>query len=189
MKKEKKLPEIYSLEEIEKILKAHNNKKHCLLLQLAYGCGLRVGEIIRLKKENIDLYRNVLWVRKGKGAKDRRSIMINDFLKKNLEEHIKNLSQQNYLFPSYTDRGHITRRTAEKIFENACKKSGVRKKKNIHTLRHSFATHLLEQGVDLRHIQELLGHSKITTTEIYTHVSIKSIANITSPLEKIMAPK
>lgn len=184
MKTGKPLPKVYSTENIEKILNIYENEKHRLVLQMAYGCGIRLGEIVNLQVKDVDWDRKLVWIRNGKGQKDRR-VMLSPKIKKSLENYLAIRKSNRYIFEGVQSGQQITRRTVEKIFEKACKMAGVQKLGGIHTLRHSFATHLLEQGTDLRYIQELLGHSSIKTTEIYTHVSSNDISKIKSPIEAL----
>jgi len=184
MKEPRSLPKVYSAQDAERIICAHDNTKHRLVLMLAYGCGLRVGEIVRLKTDAIDWERDMVWVRQGKGRKD-RGLMLPHSMRKMLRAYLTEHPSNVYLFETDANHKPYTSRTAEKIFENACIKSGVPKKGGIHSLRHTFATHLLEQGVDLRIIQELLGHASSRTTEIYTHVSNKTISKVKSPLDHL----
>jgi integrase/recombinase XerD len=150
----------------------------------AYGCGLRLNELTCLKREDFDLDRDVINIRKAKGMKD-RTVMIDPVLKPEIENYLKATEGQIWLFEGQTPGQKIASRTIELVYDHACEKAGVVKKGGIHCLRHSFATHLLEQGTDLRYIQELLGHSSSKTTEIDTHVSKSAISRIRSPLAKI----
>jgi integrase/recombinase XerD len=163
---------------------AESNLKHRLILMLAYGCGLRLNEIRHLKREDIERDRAVITVRQGKGKKD-RIIMLDEALRPALDAYLKKGAGRVWLFEGYDPGQMISSRTIGLIFDHACQKAGVAKKSRIHGLRHSFATHLLEQGTDLRYIQELLGHNSSKTTEIYTHVSKAAITRIRSPLAKI----
>ena len=184
MKIGRALPKVYSLKEVEKIIGALDNPKHRLILMLTYGCGLRLSEVQHLQLNDIDFDRNVIYVRQGKGKKDRQ-VMLDEVLKPAITTHTKSGTGEEYLFEGPISGKAISSRTIGLIFDQACQKSGVAKKGGIHTLRHSFATHLLENGTDLRYIQELLGHSSSKTTEIYTHVSTHAISRIRSPLAKI----
>jgi site-specific recombinase XerD len=184
MRRTKQLPKVYSIQEVEKILKALPFEQHRTILMTAYACGLRLSEIVDLKREDIDFERGLIWVRHGKGAKD-RAIMLDIRLAENIKKLFNTTTPNKHVFISSYSKKPYSRRTVEKIFENACAKSGVPQKGGIHTLRHSFATHLLEQGTDLRFIQTLLGHSSSTTTEIYTHVSNRHLSKIHSPLINI----
>lgn len=184
MKTGRPLPKVYSEKEIKKMLSVVTNEKHRLLLMIAYGCGLRLNEIRNLKPEDFDLDRKILWVRKGKGRKD-RGVMIDDSLQKTFKPYIKKHHKNKYLFEGRYPKEKMNRNTIAKIYEHACKKANIKRKGGIHTLRHSFATHLLENGTDLRYIQVLLGHSSSKSTEIYTHVSKNAISNIKSPLSKL----
>ncbi len=185
MKIGKPLPRVHSLEEINTIINAPSNEKHKLILMLTYGCGLRLGEICMMKPADIDIDRKVVWIRKGKGKKD-RMVMLDDALSPYLVSWLKAGCGKKYLFEGYTAGEHLSKRTIEKIYTNACRKQGIDTQGGIHSLRHSFATHLLEQGVDLRYIQELLGHSSSKTTEIYTHVAAHKIVKIRSPIAGLL---
>lgn len=184
-RKDKKLPVVLSSEEVKKILDVTKNFKHNLLLMIIYSCGLRVGEAVNLKFEDVDFDRHMLKIRSGKGRKDRYTIISNAALA-SLKVYIKPFSPSDWIFPGTPSKNHITTRTAEKVFETALKNAAIKKSAGIHSLRHSFATHLLESGVDIRYIQQLLGHVNLKTTEIYTHVSTKHIEKIVSPLDSIM---
>ena len=184
MKTGRALPKVYSHEEIQRILLATQNPKHRLLLMFAYGCGMRLGELRYLKREDIELDRNVINIRQGKGKKD-HVIMLDEVLKPEIISFFKTGAGHTWVFEGQISGQMISARTIELVFDHACHKAGVLKKGGIHTLRHSFATHLLEQGTDLRYIQELLGHSSSKTTEIYTHVSNAAITRIRSPLAKL----
>ncbi|MBD3393938.1 MAG: tyrosine-type recombinase/integrase [Chitinivibrionales bacterium] len=182
MKQPRRLPPVYSRSEVERILGVLSNGKHRCMLMLAYGCGLRVSELVSLRAHDIDWERGVIWVRGGKGGKD-RSVMLGGRMREALHAHLGVSRDNRYVFAGQGDKGHISTRSAEKVYDGACRKADIRKRGGLHALRHSFATHLLEKGVDLRIIQELLGHSSSKTTEIYTHVSTKNIGGIESPLE------
>ncbi|SNR83630.1 site-specific tyrosine recombinase/integron integrase [Desulfurobacterium atlanticum] len=183
-KKDKKLPVVLSRGEIRSILQAPTNIKHKAILVLAYSSGLRVGEVVRLKPEDIDVNRGLIHIKGSKGRKDRYTLLSRTALKF-LREYMKSYHPKKWLFEGVKEGKHITTRTAEKIFKNACKKAGINKKVTFHSLRHSFATHLLESGTDLRYIQELLGHVHSKTTEIYTHVSTKNLGKIISPIDTL----
>jgi len=179
VKREKKLPVILSKEEIKKLISATKNINHRLIIQIGYSAGLRVSEIINLRWEDVDFDRNLIHLRKAKGKKD-RIVMLSQKLKEGLSA--LSASRHGYVF--LTNRnGKYTDRTVQKIIENAAAKAGIRKHITPHTLRHSFATHLLENGTDIRYIRDLLGHSNISTTLIYTKVSNRNIRNIKSPLD------
>lgn len=184
-RKDKKLPVVLSSDEVKKILGVTKNFKHNLLLMIIYSCGLRVGEAVNLKFEDVDFDRHMLKIRSGKGRKDRYTIISNAALA-SLKVYMKPFSPSDWIFPGTPSKNHITTRTAEKVFETALKNAAIKKSAGIHSLRHSFATHLLESGVDIRYIQQLLGHVNLKTTEIYTHVSTKHIEKIVSPLDSIM---
>lgn len=183
-KKEQKLPDVLSQEEIICLFNQISNSKHRAILFLIYSSGLRVGEVVRLKLRDLDPQRKLIHIRQGKGRKDRFSI-LSDITIKVLHEYRTKHKPNDWLFPGAEPDKHLTERTVQKFFENACKKAKIKKKVSVHSLRHSFATHLLESGTDLRYIQELLGHKSSKTTEIYTHVSIKDVRRIQSPIEAI----
>lgn len=179
-KRAKKLPIVLSKIEIQKIIQSVNNSKHKLIISMAYASGLRVGEIQNLKISDLDLEQKIIHIKQAKGKKDRLTI-LSDKLIPDIARMIANKSAKNFVFESERG-GKMATRTLQKIFKNALKKSGVKKPASFHCLRHSFATHLLENGTSIRYIQELLGHSNIQTTQIYTRVTNPSIKNITSPL-------
>lgn len=161
------------------------NPKHKALLLIVYSSGLRVGEVVRLKIADIDSKRMLIHVRDAKGRKDRFTMLSKQALTY-LRSYFKVFRPEVWLFSGDKEESHLSERTAQRIFENACKKYGIMKKVSIHSLRHSFATHLLEEGTDLRYIQELLGHRSSKTTEIYTHVSKRDITKIISPLDRLV---
>ena len=179
LKREKKLPVILSKEEIERLISSTKNINHRLIIQIGYSAGLRVSEIINLKWQDIDFDRNLIHLKRAKGKKD-RIVMLSLKVKEGLMNLTPN--KEGYVFLTNRD-GKYTQRTIQKIIENAATKIGIRKSITPHTLRHSFATHLLENGTDIRYIRDLLGHSDISTTLIYTKVSNKNIRNIKSPLD------
>jgi integrase/recombinase XerD len=184
-KKEKKLPMVLSFHEVTKILTALKNEKHKTILILIYSAGLRVGEVVRLKAKDIDSERMLIHVVQGKGKKDRYTVLSQIALEQ-LRKYFMLYRPKTWLFPGQNNKGHITERTVQKVFKKACKEANINKEVSVHSLRHSFATHLLEDGIDLRYIQELLGHASSKTTEIYTHVTQQSLRNINSPLDKMM---
>lgn len=185
-KKDKKLPLVLSKEEVKKMLEVTTNIKHKAILMLVYSGGLRVGEVIKLKPEDIDASRKLIHIRASKGRKDRYTL-LSDMALQILREYWKREKPRKWLFPSWNKEKHITARTVQKIFQSACKKAGIKKNVSVHSLRYSFATHLLESGIDLRYIQELLGHKSLKTTEIYTHVSTKNLSAIRNPLDNLLA--
>ncbi|MEA2113602.1 MAG: site-specific tyrosine recombinase/integron integrase [Patescibacteria group bacterium] len=179
-KRSKKLPIVLSHNEIEKILGKIQNFKHKILITLSYGAGLRISEVINLKVKDVNLEELVLHLKNTKGKKDRITIFPAK-IKKDLNKLIVCKKSNDYVIESERG-GKLASRTAQKIFENALKKSGIKKQATFHSLRHSFATHLLENGVDVRYVQELLGHQNIRTTQTYTKVTNPSIKKIKSPL-------
>ncbi|MCU6708125.1 tyrosine-type recombinase/integrase [Paenibacillus sp. J5C_2022] len=183
-KKESKLPAVFSIEEVRAIILAPSNVKHQAILALTYSSGLRVSEVVRLQLEDIDIGRKTVRVRQGKGRKDRYSILSGNALAI-VQKYMRLDMPDKWLFPGSELGKHLTERSVQKMFEQALIKSGVAKKGSVHSLRHSFATHLLESGIDIRYIQQLLGHESTRTTERYTRVSTKSISRIKSPLDTI----
>jgi len=181
-KKNKTLPEILTIEEVRKIINATSNVKHRLIIKLLYGCGLRVSEIVDLKNKNLNFNEDLIHIRLAKGKKD-RFVRIPSSIKEELKSYFK-LLNSDILFPS-SRNGKLTKDSIQKIVRSSAKKAKIKKRVYPHLLRHSFATHLLEMGTDLRIIQKLLGHSSIKTTQIYTQISQASIKNIKSPLDNI----
>ncbi len=181
-KRNKKIPEILTTVEIRRLINNTSNIKHKLIIKLLYGCGLRVSEVINLGKEDINFEENLIKINLGKGKKD-RFVKIPETIKVELKAFCK-LNNSKFLFPSNRG-GKLTKKTIAKIVKNAAKKAKIKKRIYPHLLRHSFATHLLESGVDLKIIQKILGHSSIKTTQIYTQISQASIKNIKSPLDSI----
>lgn len=175
-----KLPVVLSRDEIQLILKEIINEKHNLMIALAYSGGLRVSEIINLKIKDFSLPELTIHVKGAKGNKDRITILPEKLIT-TLEKIVASKDLDDYVFASERG-GKLTERTAQKVFENAMLKSGIKKDATFHSLRHSFATHLLENGVDVRYVQELLGHANIRTTQIYTKVTNPMLRNIKSPL-------
>lgn len=180
-KTSKKLPVVLSRNEIEKIISSIENGKHKLLISLAYGAGLRVSEAVSLRIRDINLDELTLHLKGAKGNKDRITVFP-EKLKTNLHEMMALQHGNEYLFESERG-GKLTARTAQTVFAKALKKARIEKDVSFHSLRHSFATHLLENGVDVRFVQELLGHQNIRTTQLYTQVTNPSIRKIKSPLE------
>ncbi|MDP3916742.1 MAG: tyrosine-type recombinase/integrase [Nanoarchaeota archaeon] len=180
---EKKLPTVLTKLEIRQLLDAPKNTKHRLLIELLYSSGLRVSEAVKLKVNDLDLHEKMGIVRSGKGKKDRNIILSNGFIG-NLKNYLKNRKHDSdYIFNSY--KGHITTRMAQKIVNEAAVESGIKKRIFCHALRSSFATHLLETGTDIRIIQELLGHSDISTTQRYTKVSTEQLKKVQSPMDNL----
>lgn len=181
--KEKKLPKVLSQQEVAAILKAAVNLKHRCLLLLLYSGGLRIGEVINLKLTDVQSERNLLLIRGGKGYKDRTTLLSGKLLQE-LRLYYKQYKPKIWLFEGQ-DGGPYSVESIRKVFRAAMEKAGIQRAATPHTLRHSFATHLLEQGTDLRYIQELLGHNSSKTTEIYTHVTRHGLEKIISPLDRL----
>lgn len=179
-----RLPNVLSKEEVRQVLTAPLNEKHRVLLSVIYGCGLRRSEIIMLELEDIDRDRMLLSIRQAKGFKD-RVVPISSKLVEMIDSYIKKYQPAVFLFEGHRQGYPYSAASVEKVFNFACIRAGIRKEITLHGLRHSYATHLLEAGTDLRYIQELLGHKSSKTTEIYTHVTEKSIQKIRSPFDDL----
>ena len=181
-KRKKKLPKVLEKSEIKAMIEITSNLKHKLIIMLAYSSGLRVSELTNLKVQDLDTINNTIIVREGKGSKDRLTIFSKN-LKDILLKYLCEKKESKYLFPGRKVR--LTVKSVQKIIDNAAKKARINRKITPHMLRHSFATHLLEQGTDLRYIQNLLGHSDVKTTQIYTRVSKVKLKEIKNPLDNI----
>lgn len=180
-KKEKRLPIILSEEEVIKLLTVTENLKHKVGLAVIYSAGLRVGELINLRVSDIDFSRKVLFIKAAKGKKDRVTL-LSELLLPFLESYIQSYKPKYWLIEG-VKRTQYSTSSMRNIFKKSLKLAGIKKEVTLHGLRHSFATHLLENGTDLRYIQELLGHNSSKTTEVYTHVSKNAIHKIQSPLD------
>jgi site-specific recombinase XerD len=185
--REFKLPTILSEEEVLIFMKAITNIKHLTIVSLLYSAGLRRGEIINLKKGDIDMNRKQIKVAKGKGKKDRMTV-LSAFMGELLVKYVKEYKPTYWLFES-PNRTQYSASSIAMIIKKAAKKAEITKHVTPHVLRHSFATHLMDQGIETRYIQTLLGHNSIETTALYTYVSTRSIEQIKSPLDKILERK
>lgn len=183
-KREKLLPNVLSKEEVKSILDAARNVKHKMMLSLIYSCGLRCGELLRLKPEHIDSKRMIVIIKQSKGKKD-RIVPLSEKILHQLREYFKSFRPKNYLFEGQVVGEKYDARSLQNVLKQNVKRAGIRKPVTLHWLRHSYATHLLEAGTDLRYIQELLGHSSSKTTEIYTHVSTHNLQKIKSPFDSL----
>jgi site-specific recombinase XerD len=183
-RREAKLPDVLSEDEMKRLFGSVINLKHRTMLMLAYASGLRVSEVVRLRIEDIDGDRGLMHIRSAKGKKDRFTLFP-DSLRGQLTAYWKEyqLGKTGWLFPGQAMTRHLSERSIQAVIERALQTAGITKSVSMHTLRHSFATHLLEHGTDLRYIQDLLGHQSVRTTQIYTHVSQKAIGKIRSPLD------
>jgi site-specific recombinase XerD len=179
--KEQKLPTVLSVEEIQAMIKATVNLKHKLLIMMCYSAGLRISELLNLRVTDLDSKRMQIKIAAAKGKKDRYSLLSEKMLPL-LREYYKAYQPKEYLFEGL-DGGPYSERSMQAVVKEALEKAGVGKPATVHTLRHSFATHLLENGTDLRYIQTLLGHSSSKTTEVYTHVTSRALSGIKSPLD------
>lgn len=178
------LPHILSKEEVKAILQAHQNVKHRAMLSLIYACGLRRSELLNIKIGDIDSKRGMLLISQGKGKKD-RMVPISEKILELLREYYRYEKPKVYLFEGPVLNQPYSGSSLQMVLKTALKKAGINKPATLHWLRHSYATHLLERGTDLRYIQELLGHNSSKTTEIYTYVSEKKIKEIRSPFDDL----
>jgi len=183
-KRERKIPAVLTKEEVRNLFDKTPTKKSRLMLELIYACGFRVSELINLKVIDLNFNEMIGYVRQAKGKKD-RIFNIPKFLTKKLEKQCKNQQENNQEFLFTGPNGRLSDRNLQKIVRVVAKKAGINKEVSPHTLRHSFATHLLENGVDIRKIQELLGHADLSTTQIYTHISTEELKKIPSPIDSL----
>lgn len=183
-KKEKLLPHVMDQQDIQKMLKLTTNKKHRCMLSLIYACGLRRGDLLNLKPGDIDGKRKLLFIHGGKGRKD-RVVGIPQKMIETLREYYLEYKPKVWLFEGQKAGEQYSERSIQQVLKQALKRAGLKQQASLHWLRHSFATHTLENGVDIAYIKELLGHNSIRTTEIYTHVSRDKIRQIRSPFEDL----
>jgi len=183
-KREKRLPTVLTKEEVKKMIEFADTNKSRLMISLMYACGFRVSEITSLKIADLNFDEKTGYIKQGKGRKD-RMFNIPKFLFDELKEQSKNQGGKREKFLFSGPNGKLSSRNLQKIVSKAAKKAGIQKEVHCHTLRHSFATHLLENGVDIRKIQELLGHADLSTTQIYTHISTEELKKIQSPIDSL----
>ncbi|MCD4731483.1 MAG: site-specific integrase [Bacteroidales bacterium] len=183
-KQEKKIPEVLSHNEVLKLLVATPNLKHRSILVLLYSCGLRIGELINLKIGDFDFERKMLKVRQGKGKKD-RTVSLSPKIYGLINDYLRTYQPKEYMFNGQKG-GQYTSSSVRRFLSKATSKAGIKKQVSPHTLRHTYATHLLESGVDLKYVQELLGHSRPETTQIYLHVTQKKLMKVASPIDTLL---
>ncbi|KAB2878680.1 tyrosine-type recombinase/integrase [bacterium] len=183
-RREYKLPNVLSKEEVASILKAHTNVKHKTMLSLIYACGLRRSELLNLKPSDVDSKRGLLIIKQAKGRKDRIA-PISEKVIEMLREYYKMYKPNVWLFEGQNSGEQYSEKSLQNVLKQSLEKVQIKKPVTLHWLRHSYATHLLEAGTDIRYIQELLGHKSSKTTEIYTHVSTKSLQKIKSPFDDL----
>ncbi|MEO9884974.1 MAG: tyrosine-type recombinase/integrase [Balneola sp.] len=183
IKKPSTIPEVLSVEEVQRLLNSFKNLKHKAIFTLCYSAGLRLGEILNIKIKDIDSDRMQIRITQAKGKKDRYSLLSPKVLEL-LRKYVTEYKPKEYLFEGQSG-GKYSSASVQQLMRKHRTKANIKKKATPHTLRHSFATHLLDNGTDIRFIQELLGHQHISTTQIYTHVSPKSIKNVKSPIEDL----
>lgn len=184
-KREKKIPTVLTKDEVKSLLNSCETKKSKLMLSLLYATGLRVSEITNLKTFDMVFEEKIGYARQAKGRKD-RIFNIPEFLTKDLQKQVKKQKELNQMYLFSGPKGSLSSRNLQKIVQKTSKRAGIKKEVHPHTLRHSFATHLLENGTDIRMIQELLGHADLSTTQIYTHISKEELKKIPSPLDNLM---
>ncbi len=183
-KKERKLPNVLSKDEVKRILEAPKNIKHRAMLSVVYGCGLRRSELLTLKLADVDSERKLLIVRQAKGKND-RLVPLSETIIELLRAYYKAFKPKTWLFEGQKPGTPYSENSLRNVLKHALKKAGIQKPATLHWLRHSYATHLLEAGTDIRYIQEILGHKSSRTTEIYTHVSTQNIQQIKSPIDDL----
>lgn len=188
MKKNERLPEPLSREEVALLIQAARNTRHRVLIMTAYSAGLRVSELVRLKPHDVNSQRMLIRVEQGKGRKDRYTLLSTRLLDE-LRSYWREYRPEKWLFVGQVPGDHLPRETAARAFYAMKRRAGVVHGRGIHTLRHSFATHLLEAGVDLRTIQVLMGHNSIGTTLKYLHITQKRLTDTHSPLDLLRLPK
>ena len=179
----KRLPVVLTKDEIKKLIDSIENPKHKLMIRLMYSAGLRVSELVKLKIEDFQFDKNYGWVRQGKGKKDRMFI-IADSLNEELQRFILENNLESHIFIGYKGC-HISQRSIQEIIRKSTKKAKIKKRISPHTLRHSFATHLIENGYDVASVQSLLGHNSAETTMIYLHIANPKMINVKSPLDSL----
>jgi site-specific recombinase XerD len=182
-----RLAEVFSPEEMVKFFSSVRNLKHRTMMMTAYAGGLRIGELIRLKVSDIDSKRMMIRVQEGKGSKDRYTILSPRLLSE-LRTYWKRYKPKYWLFTNFRTKKHITKSCPHQAFERTRKKLNIKKRVTFHSLRHSFATHMLEAGVDIRTIQVLMGHSSLNSTARYLHIARKKLSSSKSPLDLLYCP-
>jgi site-specific recombinase XerD len=183
----RRLPVVLDLSEVQSLFSVTKNLKHKAILMMTYASGLRVSETARLKLTDIDSKRMTVRVTQGKGGKDRYSILSQTTLE-HLRQYWRKYHPQEWLFPGAKEKDHLSTNSIQQLFYKAKKQAGITKPASVHTLRHSFATHLIEAGTSLHHVQMLLGHRSPTTTTVYLHVSRLNLAQVISPLDRTPQP-
>ena len=174
------LPSVLQIDEVRALINSAKDPKHKLLIKLLYSSGLRLSEVQKITTNDFELNEKIGWVRRGKGQKD-RMIILSDMLISDLKPILKN--HEGYLFPGRFEGKPVSKRYIQKVVKDCAHAAKIKKDVHVHTLRHSFATHLLENGTDIRKIQALLGHSNLNTTQVYTHLSNQELKKIKSPLD------
>jgi len=182
-RRRRSLPKVFSKDEVTRILRSPRNIKHKLILWIIYSCGLRRSEVTNIKLTDLDRGRSIIHIREGKGRVD-RIVPLSGKLCEKLDEYLRSYNPGEYLFEGQFG-GRYSSESIYRVFKDAMKRAGIRKDVGVHSLRHSYATHLHESGLDIKYIQALLGHKSSRTTEIYTHVSRRNLITVRSPLEDL----
>jgi len=177
-----KLPVVFSQDEVQRLIRSIKNMKHRAVIMTIYGAGLRCGEAQNLKIKDIDSSRKRMIIRDPKGNRD-REVILSDYLLNYLRNYVRTYRPQSYLFYGRQLSRPLSKSSLRKVLNRAMERGGVHKKGTLHTLRHSFATHLLNKGIDIRIIQQLLGHRSVKTTMIYCHLNRNRFSEVKSPLD------
>jgi len=180
---QKQLPQVLSEEEVITLIGSIDNLKHKCIIMMIYSAGLRLSEVVNLKVSDIDSKRMLVFIRSAKGRKDRYTILSKQLLRW-LRVYYKQEKPKNWLFEGVLG-GQYSMKSVQEIMKGAVENAGIKKHATVHTLRHSFATHMLENGTDLRYIQNLLGHNSTKTTEVYTHITTKGLKQLVSPFDRL----
>lgn len=183
-KKKMYLPDVLSREEVKLIFTHTRNMKHRILLMIIYSTGMRIGEVLKLQLNDINSGESLIYIRQAKGGKDRR-LPLSDFMLEKLRNYYRVYTPSLYLFEGQTARKPYTRASASKFLKRALESSGIKKRVTLHTLRHSYATHLTQKGINIQYIQQILGHKSPKTTMIYTHLSGVDLKILPDPLEDL----
>ena len=183
-KKAKSLPTVLTVDEVKALIKATKAKRNRLVVEFLYAGGARVSECVKLRVDEIDLKQRICRIKGGKGNKDRITILSKEWCKRAKKYLDKKKIKSDYVFSKKNGK-RLSTDTVQRLVKAAAQKAGISKKVTPHTLRHSFGTHLLESGENIRNIQELLGHSNLSTTQIYTHVSTENLKKVESPLDRL----
>jgi len=179
----KKLPVVLSKDEIRRLFSVIENPKHRLIIQFIYSTGVRVSEVVKIRVGDMDLDRGLCYIRQGKGNKDRVVVLAENLIPE-IKKCISTKNVAEFLFANHQN-SNLSVRSVQKVLKKATREAGIKKEFGVHALRHSFATHMLEQGTDIRYIQKLLGHKKLETTQVYTRVSQRQLSQLDNPFDSL----